>query len=74
MINLLEQVVFFFFNITKNFAAPPKVRDRIAVMLNGKIIEEGSSDKIVAAPQQAYTRDLLRAASTLHSTESSTVE
>jgi len=43
-------------------------------MLDGKIIEEGPSNEIVAAPKQAHTRNLLRAASTLHSTESSAVE
>jgi peptide/nickel transport system ATP-binding protein len=51
--------------ITHNIAVARKVSDRIAVMLNGRIIEEGPSNQIVAAPKQAYTRRLLDAASSL---------
>lgn len=74
LLNLQEQRGLSMLYITHNIAAARKVSDRVAVMLNGKIIEEGPSDEIIATPKQAYTRDLLRAASTLHSTESSTVE
>jgi len=74
LLNLQEQRGLSMLYITHNIAAARKVSDRMAVMLNGKIIEEGSSNEIVATPKQAYTRDLLRAASTLHSTESSSIE
>ena len=74
LLNLQEQRGLSMLYITHNIAAARKVSDRIAVMLKGKIIEEGPSNEIIAAPKQAYTRDLLRAASTLHSAESSTVE
>jgi len=74
LLNLQEQRGLSMLYITHNIATARKVSDRIAVMLNGRIIEEGPSNEIVAAPKQAYTQDLLRAASTLHSTESSTVE
>ena len=60
--------------ITHDVAAARKVSDRIAVMLNGKIIEEGPSNEIIAAPKQNYTRSLLSAASALHSIESSDIE
>jgi len=56
--------------ITHDIAAARKVSDRIAIMLDGKIIEEGPSNEIITAPKQGYTRSLLRAASTLRSTKS----
>jgi ABC-type microcin C transport system duplicated ATPase subunit YejF len=40
-------------------AAARKVSDRIAVMLDGRIIEEGSSNVIVTTPKQDYTKRLL---------------
>ena len=40
-----------------------KVSDRIAVMREGSIIEEGPSNEIVAAPKDTYTRNLMNAAS-----------
>jgi len=60
--------------ITHDIAAARKVSDRIAIMLDGKITEEGPSNEIIAAPKQDYTRSLLSAASALHSNESSSVE
>lgn len=38
------------------------VTDRVLVMKDGKIIEEGMTDKIFDCPQQEYTRKLLEAA------------
>ena len=64
--NLQEQRGLSILFITHNVAAARKVSDRIAVMLNGRIIEEGPSNQIVAAPQQTYTRRLLASASSLH--------
>lgn len=71
LLNLQEQRGLSMLYITHDIAAARKVSDRIAVMLDGKIIEEGPSNEIIAAPKQEYTRSLLRAASALHSTESS---
>jgi peptide/nickel transport system ATP-binding protein len=51
--------------ITHDIAAARKVSDRIAVMLDGKIIEEGHSNEIVASPRKDYTRQLLHSASSL---------
>jgi peptide/nickel transport system ATP-binding protein len=68
LLNLQEQRGLSMLYITHDIAAARKVSDRIAVMLDGKIIEEGSSNEIIAAPKQAYTRSLLLAASALHST------
>jgi len=71
LLNLQEQRGLSMLYITHDIAAARKVSDRIAVMLNGKIIEESATSEIVTAPKQAYTRSLLRAASALHSIESS---
>ena len=70
LLNLQEQRGLTMLFIIHDIAAARKVSDRIAVMLDGKIIEEGPSNEIIVAPKQGYTRNLLAAASALHSTES----
>jgi len=70
LLNLQEQRGLSMLYITHDIAAARKVSDRIAIMLDGKIIEEGPSNEIITAPKQGYTRSLLRAASTLRSTKS----
>ena len=74
LLNLQEQRGLSMLYITHDIAAARKISDRMAVILDGKIIEEGPSNEIIAAPKQSYTRSLLRAASALRSTESSSVE
>jgi len=51
--------------ITHDIALARKVSDRMAIMMGGKIIEEGPSSEIVVAPKQNYTKRLLDTASTL---------
>jgi ABC-type dipeptide/oligopeptide/nickel transport system ATPase component len=48
--------------ITHDIAAAGAVCDRIAVMLEGEIIEEGSTDKVLYAPEHPFTRSLCDAA------------
>ncbi len=67
LLNLQEQRGLSMLYITHDIAVARKVSDRIAVMLDGRVIEEGPSNEIIAAPKQGYTRNLLRAASALHS-------
>jgi len=74
LLNLQEQRGLSMLYITHDVAAARKVSDRIAVMLDGKIIEEGLSNEIIAAPKQSYTKSLLSAASALHPTEYSSIE
>lgn len=50
--------------ISHNLAVVSEIADRIVVMANGRIIEEGSVADIFDRPQQPYTRDLLEAATT----------
>jgi peptide/nickel transport system ATP-binding protein len=54
--------------ITHDIATARKVSDRIAVMFNGRIIEEGPSNEVVTSPRQEYTRRLLDSASALRRT------
>jgi len=70
LLNLQEQRGLSMIFITHDIAMARKVSDRIAVMLNGKIVEEGPSSEVVSAPKQLYTQSLLSAASALHLTES----
>jgi peptide/nickel transport system ATP-binding protein len=70
LLNLQEHRGLSLLYITHDIAAARKVSDRIAVMLEGRIIEEGPSNQIVTAPRQAYTRRLLNSASALHDFDS----
>jgi peptide/nickel transport system ATP-binding protein len=66
MLGLQERRGLSMLYITHDIAAARKVSDRIAVMLDGRIIEEGPSQEIVTAPKQAYTKQLIGSASSLH--------
>jgi len=61
LLNLQEQRGLSILYITHDIAAARKVSDRISVMLDGRIIEEGPSNEIVAVPKQDYTKSLLNA-------------
>jgi len=47
--------------ISHDMAVIHHICDRIAVMFNGKIVEEGSRDEIIGAPKHPYTQALLSA-------------
>ncbi len=47
--------------ISHDMAVIHHVCDRIAVMLDGKIVEEGGRDEIIEQPSHEYTRALLSA-------------
>ncbi len=51
--------------ITHDIALARKVSDRLAVMLQGRIVEEGLSSKVVSNPSELYTKNLLQAAPAL---------
>ena len=65
ILNLLRQLqrelgVSFLF-ITHNIGVVEYIADRVAVMQAGKIEEHGSVERVLTAPQTAYTRTLLDA-------------
>jgi peptide/nickel transport system ATP-binding protein len=70
LLNLQERRGLSILYITHDIAAARKVSDRIVVMLDGQIIEEGPSNEVVTAPKQAYTKKLLGSASALNHSES----
>jgi ABC-type oligopeptide transport system ATPase subunit len=47
--------------ISHDMAVIHHICDRIAVMYNGKIVEEGTRDEIIGAPRHPYTQALLSA-------------
>lgn len=69
LLNLQESRGLSMLYITHDIATARKVSDRTAVMLDGRIIEEGPSNEIVTAPKQTYTRTLLTSASALYNVE-----
>ncbi|MCD6358434.1 MAG: ABC transporter ATP-binding protein [Dehalococcoidia bacterium] len=62
LLNLQEQRGLSMLFITHDIAVARKISDRMAVMLGGKIIEEGQSSGILASPAHPYTQSLLKAA------------
>lgn len=50
--------------ITHDIALVSRIGDRIAVMKEGRIIEEGSSAQIISHPEHPYTRKLIASATT----------
>ena len=48
--------------VTHNLALVSSITDRIAVMKDGRIVEEGPTAEVISQPQHSYTRQLLAAA------------
>lgn len=51
--------------ITHDFGVVAEIADRIVVMQNGKLVEQGTADRVLSNPAQAYTRGLLAAVPSL---------
>ena len=47
--------------ITHDFGVVAEIADHVAVMQFGKIVETGTRDQVLSAPQHPYTRDLIAA-------------
>jgi peptide/nickel transport system ATP-binding protein len=52
--------------ISHNLAVVRYVSDRIAVMRQGVLVEEGTADQVLTQPRHEYTRELLAAAPSRH--------
>ena len=51
--------------ITHDIALARKISDRMAVMIGGRIVEEGPVNTILGSPKTAYTKALIESASSL---------
>lgn len=67
LMNLQENWGLSMLFITHDIAVVRKISDRIAVMREGKIVEEGSTSHVITNPSHSYTKELLDAAAELHS-------
>ena len=47
--------------ISHDLAVVAELCDRIAIMRKGRVVEAGLTDRVIAQPQDAYTRELLAA-------------
>lgn len=59
-LQLRYQLAYLF--ISHDLAVVRAMADRIIVLRNGRIIEQGAVDEVIGHPQSAYTQQLLRAA------------
>ena len=67
LMNLQENRGLSILFITHDIAVARKISDRIAVMQEGRIVEQGITSRIITSPACPYTRNLLDAAAGLHS-------
>ncbi|MGW6911605.1 ATP-binding cassette domain-containing protein [Streptomyces sp. NPDC054940] len=47
--------------VTHDLAVVQQVTDELIVMHQGRVVEHGTTDQVITAPEHAYTRDLLAA-------------
>jgi len=59
LLNLQEKRGLAILLITHDIALAKKVSDRLAVMVQGRIVEEGPAGELVYNPRHAYTKRLL---------------
>jgi peptide/nickel transport system ATP-binding protein len=62
LMNLQEEMGLAILFVTHDIAVARKVSDRMAVLFRGRIVEEGATCKILAAPSHPYTKKLVRCA------------
>jgi ABC-type oligopeptide transport system ATPase subunit len=55
--------------ITHDLDAVRRFSDRVAVMKQGEIVEQGLTSEVLKSPEHPYTRRLLDAAAAVHSSQ-----
>ena len=58
--------------ITHDFGVVAEIADRVIVMQEGKIVEQGDAQQVLNAPQHPYTQKLIAAVPSLQARETST--
>lgn len=53
--------------VTHDLGVVPQIAERIVVMREGRVVEEGPTDRILSAPRESYTRELIAALPRLRS-------
>ena len=61
LMELKKSLGFSMLFITHNLSIARRIADRVCVMYRGKIVEEGSVEKIFASPQHSHTKELIGA-------------
>ncbi len=63
LMNLQEEMGLAILFVTHDIALARKVSDRMAVLLKGRIVEEGATNEILSDPHNPYTKRLVQCAS-----------
>ncbi len=66
LMNLQEEMGLAILFVTHDIALARKVSDRMAVLLEGRVVEEGATNEILRNPQEPYTKRLVQCASGSH--------
>lgn len=68
LVRLQEQTGVTYLFITHNLAVVHHIAHRVAVMHNGRVVEEGTGEQVMTAPQHPYTQGLLESMPVLYRT------
>lgn len=68
LVDLQEQTGVTYLFITHNLAVVNHVAHRVAVMHDGKVVEEGTGEQVMTSPRHEYTRTLLESMPALYRT------
>ena len=66
--DLQERLGLSYLFITHNMSVVSYIADEVAVMYQGKIVEQGNTENIITQPQHEYTKTLMSAVPTLYKT------
>ncbi|MDQ0642728.1 ATP-binding cassette domain-containing protein [Microbacterium murale] len=68
LVRLQEQTGVTYLFITHNLAVVHHIAHRVAVMHNGRVVEEGTGEQVMSDPQHPYTQGLLESMPVLYRT------